>query len=88
MKNSNKVLLIAVAVLLALILSFVLVMGLTTRDLFERHGRTVQATGFPAERPEGVYRFAASSTMALSFSSTALFGNCDSASSSTARACS
>ena len=88
MRNSNKVLLTAVAVLLALILSFILVMGLTARNLFERHGRTVQATGFPAEPPEGTYCFAASSTMALSFSSTALSGNCDSASSSTARACS
>jgi len=86
MRNSNKVLLIAVAVLLAFVLSFVLVMGLTARDLFEQHGRTVQTDGCPAGPPTGLYFFAASSTMDLSFNSTALPGNCSSASSSTARA--
>jgi hypothetical protein len=89
MRNSNKVLLIAVAVVLALILTFVVVMGLTARELFEQHGRTVQAPGCPAD-PLGSYcrPAAASSTMDLSFSSTPLAGSCIKASSSTARACS
>lgn len=78
MRNSNKVLLIAVAVLLAFILSFVLVMGLAARDLFEQHGRTVQADTYRAVE--------ASNTMDLSFSSTPLFGSCNRASSSTVRA--
>jgi hypothetical protein len=87
MRNSNKVLLIAAAVLLAFVLSFVLVMGLTARNLFERHGRTAQADIRPAEPLKSVYCLAAaSSTMDLSFSSTALPGNCNRASSSTARA--
>lgn len=40
MRTSNKVLLAAVAVLVALFLAFVLVMGLTTRDLLRRRGTT------------------------------------------------
>ena len=79
MRNSNRVLLIAAAVLLALVLSFVLVMGLTARELFEQHGRTVQL--------EGSYGPAAASrTMDLSFSNTLLPGSCSRASSKTARA--
>ena len=79
MRNSNKVLLIAAAVLLALVLSFVLVMGLTARELFEQHGRTVQL--------ESSYGLAAASrTMDLSFSNTLLPGSCSRASSRTARA--
>jgi hypothetical protein len=77
MRNSNKVLLIAVAVLLAFIISFVLVMGIAARDLFEQHGRTARA---------GSYRLEACNTMDLSLSSTPLFGSCNRASSSTARA--
>ena len=87
MRNSNKVLLIALAVLLAFLLSFVLVMGLTTRDLFEQHGRTVQAGSCPAGFLKCRYCLAeASSTIDLSSSSTALFGTCNRASSSTVRA--
>ena len=78
MRNSNKVLLIAVAVLLVFVLSFVVVMGLTARDLFEQHGRTVQMDSYRRE--------AASNTMDLSFSSTLLPGSCSRASSNTARA--
>ena len=77
MRNSNKVLLIAAAVLLAFVLAFVLVMGLTARDLFEQHGRTVQLDR---------YRVEASNTIDLSFSSTPLSGSCTKASSSTDRA--
>ena len=40
MRTSNKVLLIAVAAILNLVMAFVVVMGLTARDLFEEHGRT------------------------------------------------
>ena len=87
MRNSNKVLLIAVAVLLAFVLSFVLAMGLTARDLFEQQGRTVQADSCPAKPLESSYRLAAaSSTMDLSFSNTLLPGRCSRASSITARA--
>ena len=87
MRNSNKVLLIAVALLLAFVLSFILVMGLTARNLFEQHGRTVRADSFPAELQESGYCLAAASnTMDLSFSNTALVGTRSSASSSTARA--
>jgi hypothetical protein len=78
MRNSNKVLLIAVAAVMAFILAFVVVMGLTTRNLFEQQGRTVQLES---------YRLAeASNTMDLSFSSTPLAGSSSRASSSTARA--
>jgi hypothetical protein len=87
MRNSNKVLLIAVAVLLAFIVSFVLVMGLTARDLFEQHGRTAQINTGPTEPMESSYCLeAASSTVDLSFSNTALFGTCSRASSKTERA--
>jgi len=87
MRNSNKVLLIAAAVLLAFVLSFVVIMGLTARDLFEQHGRTVQVDSCPAEPLERGYCLAAaSSTMDLSFSNTLLPGNCSRASSKTARA--
>jgi hypothetical protein len=44
MRNSNKVLLIAVGAILAFVLAFVLVMGLTTKDLIDRRGRTAQAS--------------------------------------------
>jgi hypothetical protein len=77
MRNSNKILLIAVAVLLAFVLAFILVMGLTARDLFEQHGRTVQLD---------LYRVEAPNTIDLSFSSTPLSGRCARASSSTAKA--
>jgi hypothetical protein len=43
MRTSNKVLLIAVAAILALVMVFVVVMGLTARDLFEQRGRTAQS---------------------------------------------
>jgi hypothetical protein len=80
MRTSNKVLLIAVAAVLAFVLAFIVVMGLTARDLFEQHGRTVRSHS---------YRLAeASSTIDLSFSSTPLAGSRSRASSSTARACS
>ena len=52
MRNSNKVLLIAVGAILAFVLTFVLVMGLTIKDLIDRRGRTAQ-TGLstvPIER--------------------------------------
>ena len=87
MRYSNKVLLIAAAVLLAFVLSFVVVMGLTARDLFEQHGRTVRMDSRPAQpRQPGYCLAAASTTVDLSFSSTALPGSCSRASSKTARA--
>jgi hypothetical protein len=87
MRNSNKILLIAVALLLAFVLSFILVMGLTARNLFEQHGRTVKTEGCPVELQDSGYCLAAASnTMDLSFSSTALFGKPSRACSSTARA--
>ena len=46
MRNSNKVLLIAAVALLGFILTFVVVMGLKTRNLFEGQGPS--ASGFPA----------------------------------------
>jgi hypothetical protein len=76
MKNSNKVLLIAVAAVLAFVLAFVVVMGLTARDLFEQHGRTVRSQSYRVEAVETGYRFAeASSTIDLSFISTPLAGS-------------
>ena len=78
MRNSNKVLLIAVAVIVAFVLTFVLVMGLTARDLFKQQGRTAQADCYR--------RVEAANTIDLSLSSTLLVGSCNSASSSTARA--
>ena len=54
MKNSNKVLLIAAAALLAFVLVFVVVMGLTAKDLIEKHGRTVQASSFSYCLPDAV----------------------------------
>ena len=48
MRNSNKVLLIAAAAVLAFVLTFVVVMGLTARDLLETRGRTARAGCFPA----------------------------------------
>ena len=85
MRNSNKVLLIAVGVLLAFIVSFVLAVGLTARDLFEQHGHTVQADSRPVEPLVTGYRLAAaSSNMDLSFSNTPLPGSCSRASSKTA----
>jgi hypothetical protein len=87
MRNSNKILLIAVVLLLAFVLSFILVMGLTARNLFEQHGRTVQMDGFAVELQDGGYCLAAASnTIALSFSSTALSGKPGRACSSTASA--
>ncbi|MCK5006042.1 MAG: hypothetical protein KAR73_01560 [Spirochaetales bacterium] len=52
MRNSNKVLLIAVGALLAFVLAFVLVMGLTMKGLMDRRGRTAQASfsTIPVER--------------------------------------
>ena len=84
MRNSNKVLLIAAAVFLLFVLAFVLVMGLTARDLFERHGHTVQLDRCRPDR----YRVEASNTIDLSFTSTPLSGSCLRASSSSFRACS
>jgi len=46
MRNSNKVLLIAVGAILAFVLAFVLVMGLTTKHLMDSRGRTAQES-FP-----------------------------------------
>ena len=71
MRNSNKVLLIAVLALVVVVLAFVLVMGLKARDLFEQHGRTARLE---------LYRSAASSTIDLSLSNTELAGRCSSAS--------
>lgn len=82
MRNSNKVLLIAAAGILALVLAFVLVMGLTARSLFETRGRTVQA-----HRPRAAYCLpAASSTIDLSLPKTLLAGSSSRASSSIERA--
>jgi hypothetical protein len=88
MRNSNKVLLITVAAVLAFVLAFVLVMGLTARNLFEQHGgRTVRSQSYRIDPFKTGYRLAeASSTIDLSFSSTPLAGSCSRASSSTARA--
>jgi flagellar biogenesis protein FliO len=44
MRNSNKILLIAVGAILAFVLAFVLVMGLTTKRLIDRRGRTAQTS--------------------------------------------
>jgi hypothetical protein len=77
MRNSNKVLLIAALALVIIVLTFVVVMGLKARDLFEQHGRTARLE---------LYRATASSTIDLSSNSTALAGSCSSASSNTARA--
>ncbi len=44
MRNSNKVLLIAVGAILAFILVFVLVMGLTMKGLIDRRGLTAQTS--------------------------------------------
>ena len=77
MRNSNKVLLIAAAFVLAFVVAFVLIMGLAARGLFEQQGRTVRLEG---------YRFIPSSTMVRSCDSTSLAGSCSRASSSTARA--
>ena len=78
MKNSNKVLLIAAVAALGFILAFVVVMGLKTRDLFERH--RYSASGLPSHLP------AASRTIERSFWSTALPGSRERASSSASRA--
>jgi hypothetical protein len=87
MRNSNKVLLIAAAAVLAFVLAFVLVMGLTARDLFEQHGRTVHSNSQRVAPLRTGYRlFETSNTIDLSFSSTPLAGSCSRASSSTARA--
>jgi hypothetical protein len=43
MRTSNKVLLAAVALLLAAFLAFVLAMGIVTRDLLRQRGRTASA---------------------------------------------
>ncbi|UCF96433.1 MAG: hypothetical protein JSV89_14790 [Spirochaetaceae bacterium] len=84
MRNSNKVLLIAVAAIMAFVVAFVVVMGLTARELFEQHGRTVQADYFRANHARPGYCLAeASSTIDLSLSSTLLPGSRDRASSST-----
>jgi len=51
MRTSNKVLLTALGVLLALFLAFVLTMSFTIRDLLQHRGRTAQArqsAGAPA----------------------------------------
>ena len=82
MRNSNKVLLIAVAAVLAFVLAFVLVMGLTARNLFETRGRTVRA-----HRPRAPYCLpAASSTIDLSLRKMLLAGISSRASSSIERA--
>jgi hypothetical protein len=87
MRNSNKVLLITVAAVLVFVLAFVLVMGLTARNLFEQHGHTVRSQSYRIDPFKTGYRLAeASSTIDLSFSSTPLAGSCSRASSSTARA--
>ena len=78
MRNSNKVLLIAVAAVVAFVLAFVVVMGFTARDLFEQHGRTVRADTYRLDK--------ASNTFDLSFSSTLLSGSCIRASSNKASA--
>ena len=72
MRNSNKVLLIAVGAILAFVLAFVLVMGLTMKGLIDRRGRTVQAP---------YYCPAVLRTIALSFCSTLLVGTWERASS-------
>lgn len=82
MRNSNKVLLIAVAGILAFVLTFVLVMGLTARNLFETRGRTARA-----HHPCAPYCLpAASSTIDLSLPKTLLAGSSSRASSSIERA--
>jgi hypothetical protein len=87
MRNSNKVLLITVTAVLIFVLAFVVVMGLTARDLFEQHGRTVRSQSYRIDPLRTGYRLAeASSTIDLSFSNTPLAGSCSRASSSTARA--
>jgi cell division protein FtsX len=48
MKTSNKVLLAALGVLLALFLAFVLTMSFTIRGRLEQRGRTAQAIHYPA----------------------------------------
>ena len=45
MRNSNKILLIAAAAVLAFILVFVIVMGTTVKDLIEKRGRTAHQIG-------------------------------------------
>ena len=45
MRNSNKVLLIAAAAVLAFILVFVMVMGTTAKNLMEKRGRTAYNMG-------------------------------------------
>ena len=47
MRTSNKVLLVAAAALMALFLTFVLVMGFTTRELLRRRGTTALAGAVP-----------------------------------------
>ena len=47
MRTSNKVLLAAAAALMALFLTFVLVMGFTTRELLRRRGTTAFAGPVP-----------------------------------------
>jgi len=81
MRNSNKILLIAVACVLALVVSFVLVMGFTARNLFEQRGRTVL---IESVQPDQGFSEARRSTIDLSFDSTALCGSCISASSNKA----
>lgn len=74
MRNSNKVLLIAVGAILAFALAFVLVMGLTMKGLMDRRGRAAQAP---------YYRPAVLRTIDLSSCSTLLVGTWESASSRT-----
>jgi hypothetical protein len=47
MRSSNKVLLIAVAAVLLIILTFVVVMGLSIRDLIEARGSVALAPNAP-----------------------------------------
>ena len=81
MRNSNKVLLIAAACVLALIVSFVVVMGLTARNLFEQHGRTARSESV---QPNQGFALARRSTIDLSLDSTAFCGSCINASSNKA----
>jgi hypothetical protein len=57
MRNSNKVLLIAAAAVLAFVVVFVLVMGSTVRDLIEKRGFTVQASSISYRPPEAANTF-------------------------------
>ena len=57
MRNSNKVLLIGAAAVLAFVLVFILVMGLTVRNLIEKRGLTAQASSISYRLPEAANTF-------------------------------